>query len=68
MHPQSPFLTISPAASAASHATLPVTSTFASRMTTPVVGALNLSDHDSDHDSEPEPEIGPSLHQWLILM
>ena len=58
MHPQSPFLTISPAISAASHTTLPVTSTFASRMTTPAVGSLHLSDHDSDHDSEPFP-------QWL---
>jgi len=43
----------SPAAAASSHATSPVPSTIASRMTSTAVGTLHLS----DHDSEPEQEV-----------
>jgi hypothetical protein len=45
----------SPADAPSSHATSPAPSTFASRMTSPAVNPLALSDHDSEPDQKVDP-------------
>ena len=54
----------SPAAAASSHATSPAPSTITSRMTSPAVGPLHLSDHDSGS----EQRLSIFLCQWQTLI
>src|SRR5258706_2753607 len=65
LHPPISFSPPSPVAAApSSHASSPAPSTFASRMTSPVVDPLHLF----DHDSEPEHEFDPFPLHWQILI